>query len=67
MTKLSTTRFYTHCPDCRQRMRRVVTAGHDIYCLELGYECYCGACWTYTPNTNSMQRGLPDEDNDETT
>lgn len=67
MTKLSMTKFYMHCPDCRQRMRRVVAVGHDIYCLELGYECHCGACWTYTPNTNSMWRGLPEEEDDETT
>ena len=61
MPKLLLAKFYKHCPDCRQRMQRVVTAGHDIYSAELGYECPCGTCWTYTPNTNSISRGLPEE------
>ena len=39
MTRLFQTRFYQHCPDCRQRMKRVVTEGTDIYNVELGYEC----------------------------
>lgn len=59
MPKLLWAKFYLHCPDCRQRMRRVVVAGHDAYSAELGYECLCGACWTYT---NFMSRGLPEED-----
>lgn len=66
MIKLFTAKFYRHCPDCRQRMR-VVSVGHDIYSAELGYECFCGACWTYSPDTNSMWRGLPEKGDDETT
>jgi hypothetical protein len=62
MTRLFEAKFYRHCPDCRQRMRRVITQGHDIYSVQLGYECPCGACWTYVPYTNTMQRGLPEED-----
>jgi hypothetical protein len=59
MTRLFSAKFYRHCPDCRQRMRRVVTVGDDIYRIELWYECPCGSCWTYMPYFNSMCRGLP--------
>lgn len=60
--KLFTKKFYLHCADCRTRMRRVIAVGHDIYSAELGYECPCGTCWAYTPYTNILRRGLPDDD-----
>lgn len=66
MPKLFSAKFYMHCPDCRTRMRRVIAVGHDISSAELGYECPCGACWTYTPYTNSVCHGLPEEGRDET-
>lgn len=59
-------KFYVHCPDCRQRMRRVVMEGDDIYSLEIGYSCPCGREWTYSPYRNGLHRGLPATQEEET-
>ena len=57
-------KFYISCPDCRQRMRRVCMEGDDIYSLKIGYACPCGLHWTYFANQNSLEHGLPvEEDN----
>ena len=58
-------RFYLSCPDCRQRLRRVCMEGKDVYALEIGYACPCSCEWTYSPNRNSIARGLPDPQTEE--
>ncbi len=53
-------RFYRHCPDCGQRMKRTGQVGSEepsCYNLCLDYECPCGACWTCDVNSNALHRG----------
>lgn len=38
--------------------------GDDIYSLKIGYACPCGLHWTYFVNQNSLEHGLPVEEDD---
>jgi hypothetical protein len=58
-------RFYRHCSQCGQRMKRVKLYGHDIYSAAVHYECPCGYHWTYGVYHNSMAPGVPQEDDEQ--
>jgi len=57
-------KYYSHCPDCRTRMKRTgknqreapTREGRWIYARE--YECpKCGSIWVYSEYYNSFRRG----------
>lgn len=48
-------KHYTHCPECRQRMRQAGRQGEPSY-EWIDYICPCGYCWTWDTNSNVIHR-----------